>query len=37
MSWELSIRTIPLWPRANGEVERQNKSLLKAIYTRGPY
>ena len=24
-------RTIPLWPRANGEVERQNKSLLKAM------
>ena len=23
--------TIPLWPRANGEVERQNRSLLKAI------
>ena len=31
---ELGIKhkkTIPLWPRANGEVERQNKSLLKAI------
>ena len=31
-------RTIPLWPRANGEVERQNKSLLKAIrvaHTKG--
>lgn len=24
-------RTTPLWPRANGEVERQNRSLLKAI------
>ena len=24
-------RTILLWPRANGEVERQNKSLLKAM------
>ena len=24
-------RTIPLWPRANGEVERQNKSLLKEM------
>ena len=24
-------RTIPLWPRANGEVERQNRSLLKAM------
>ena len=24
-------RTIPLWPRANGEEERQNKSLLKAM------
>jgi len=24
-------RTIPLWPRANGEAERQNKSLLKPI------
>ena len=24
-------KTIPLWPRANGEVERQNKSLLKAM------
>ena len=23
--------TTPLWPRANGEVERQNRSLLKAI------
>ena len=23
--------TIPLWPRANGEVERQNRSLLKSI------
>ena len=22
-------RTIPLWPQANGEVERQNRSLLK--------
>ena len=26
-------RTFPLWPRANGEVERQSKSLLKAIRT----
>ena len=25
------LHTTPLWPRANGEVERQNKSLLKAI------
>ena len=25
------LRTTPLWPRANGEVERQNRSLLKAI------
>ena len=24
-------RTIPLWPRANGEEERQNTSLLKAM------
>lgn len=24
-------RTTPLWPRANGEVERQNRSLLKAM------
>ena len=24
-------KTIPLWPRANGEVERQNKSLLKSM------
>ena len=24
-------KTIPLWPRANGEVERQNRSLLKAM------
>ena len=24
-------RTTPLWPEANGEVERQNRSLLKAI------
>ena len=23
--------TTPLWPRANGEVERQNRTLLKAI------
>lgn len=23
--------TSPLWPRANGEVERQNRALLKAI------
>ena len=23
--------TTPLWPRANGEVERQNRSLLKSI------
>ena len=31
---ELGIKhkkMIPLWPRANGEVERQNKSLLKAM------
>ena len=31
---EMGIRrrlTTPLWPRANGEVERQNRSLLKAI------
>ena len=31
---ELGIKhkkTIPLWPRANGEVKRQNKSLLKGI------
>lgn len=31
---ELGIKhrhTIPLWPRANGEVERQNRSLLKAM------
>ena len=31
---EMGIRrrlTIPLWPRANGEVERQNRSLLKAM------
>ena len=31
---ELGIKhkkTIPLWPRANGVVERQNKSLLKAM------
>ena len=31
---ELGIKhkkTIPLWPRANGEVKRQNKSLLKAM------
>ena len=31
---ELGIRhrvTTPLWPRANGEVERQNRSLLKAM------
>ena len=31
---ELGIKhkkTISLWPRANGEVERQNKSLLKAM------
>ena len=26
-------RTTPLWPEANGEVERQNRSLLKAIRT----
>ena len=25
------ILTTPLWPRANGEVERQNRSLLKAM------
>ena len=25
------LHTTPLWPRANGEVERQNRSLLKAI------
>ncbi len=24
-------RVIPLWPRANGEVERQNRTLLKAL------
>ncbi|PIK38049.1 hypothetical protein BSL78_25117 [Apostichopus japonicus] len=24
-------RTTPLWPQANGEVERQNRTLLKAI------
>lgn len=24
-------RTIPLWPQANGEVERQNRTLLKAL------
>ena len=24
-------KTIPLWPRANGQVERQNKSLPKAM------
>jgi len=24
-------RTIPLWPRENGEEERENKSLLKAM------
>ena len=24
-------KTAPRWPRANGEVERQNKSLLKAM------
>jgi transposase InsO family protein len=24
-------QTTPLWPRANGEVERQNKNLLKAM------
>ena len=23
--------TTPLWPRANGEVERQNRSLLKSL------
>lgn len=23
--------TTPLWPRANGEVERQNRSLLKSM------
>ena len=31
---EVGIRrrlTIPLWPRANGEVKRQNRSLLKAM------
>ena len=31
---ELGIKhkkIITLWPRANGEVERQNKSLLKAM------
>ena len=31
---EMSIvhhRNTPLWPRANGEVERQNRSLLKAM------
>ena len=25
------LHTNLLWPRANGEVERQNRSLLKAI------
>ena len=25
------LRTTPLWPRANGEVERQNRSLMKVI------
>ena len=25
------LHTTPLWPRANGEVERQNRTLLKAI------
>ena len=25
------IRTAPLWPQANGEAERQNRTLLKAI------
>ena len=33
---ELGIKhrkTIPLWPRANGEVERQNKSSLKTMCT----
>ncbi len=24
-------KTTPLWPQANGEVERQNRSLLKAM------
>ena len=24
-------RTTPLWPQANGEVERQNRSLLKYL------
>jgi hypothetical protein len=27
------LKTTPYWPRANGEVERQNRSLLKAIRT----
>ena len=27
----LHRRTTPLWPRANGEVERQNRTLMKAI------
>ena len=33
-------RAIPLWPRANGEVdliERQNKSLLKAMHSEGKH
>ena len=25
------LSTTPLWPRANGEVERQNRTLLKAL------
>ena len=25
------VRTTPLWPRANGEVERQNRTLLKTL------
>ena len=25
------LHTNPLWPRANGEVERQNRTLLKAV------
>ena len=25
------VRNTPLWPRSNGDVERQNRSLMKAI------
>ena len=31
LRWVSSELTTPLWPRANGEVERQNRSLLKAM------